>query len=236
MAKLSKRMQRAHGLVDQEKQYSMSEALAIIENYGKVASAKFDESVEVVLQFNLDTRQSDQMLRGAVPMPHGLGRNVKVVVLTSAEKLAAAKASGADLCGDVELIEDIKDGRVPLDFDVCIATPEIMPQLSKIGKILGPKGLMPNPKLGTVTDDVAAAVKSAKAGRAEYRTDKAGIVHAAVGKVSFIGQQLQENIKCLYSALLAAKPSGAKGSYVKGFYLSTSMGVSIRVDLDKIDV
>jgi large subunit ribosomal protein L1 len=236
MAKLGKRLKKARALVEIDKAYSMTEALGIMEQYGAIASAKFDESVEVAFLFNLDTRQSDQMLRGAVAMPHGLGKNVKVVVLTTTEKLSIAKASGADAYGDVELIEDIRDGKVPLDFDVCIATPDIMPQLSKIGKLLGPKGLMPNPKIGTVTDDIAGAVKSAKSGRAEYRTEKAGIVHAAVGKVSFTSQQLRENIKCLYDALIAAKPSGAKGVYVKGFYLSTSMGVSIKVDLDKIGV
>ncbi len=232
--KMSKRMKRAYSVVDVDRVYSMTQALDVVSQYSEVGAVKFDESVDVAVSFNLDTRQSDQMLRGAVPMPHGLGKAVKVLVFVSDDKLGIAKESGADLFGSMDLIEDIKVGKIALDFDVCISTSNMMPHLAKIGKILGPKGLMPNPKLGTVSDDVVGAVKLAKAGRAEYRTDKSGIVHASIGRISFSANNLMDNIKALYDVLIASKPSGVKGSYVKNFYLSTSMGPSIKVDINKI--
>jgi large subunit ribosomal protein L1 len=230
--KASKRIKKARELVIKDVQHSLDQALEIIAKYSADAKTKFDESVEVTMKLGVDPKQTDQMVRGAVAMPNGLGKSVRVAVFSKAERVKEAEKAGADVCGSEELIEEVKAGKI--DFDVCIATPDMMVQLSKLGKVLGPKGLMPNPKLGTVTDDIDGAVKRAKAGQVEYKTEKAGIVQAAVGKVSFTLKDLKENIIALYNAVLAAKPSGSKGTYMKDFYLSTSMGPSIRVDLGKI--
>ncbi|MDF3047446.1 MAG: rplA [Candidatus Midichloriaceae bacterium] len=230
--KASKRIRKARELVTKDAQHSLDQALEIIAKYSAEAKAKFDESVEVTMKLGVDPKQTDQMVRGAVAMPNGLGKSVRVAVFSKAERVKEAEKAGADVCGSEELIETVKAGKI--DFDVCIATPDMMVQLSKLGKVLGPKGLMPNPKLGTVTEDIEGAVKRAKAGQVEYKTEKAGIVQAAVGKVSFSVKDLKENIIALYSAVLAAKPSASKGTYMKDFYLSTSMGPSIRVDLGKI--
>ncbi|MCE2992568.1 MAG: 50S ribosomal protein L1 [Candidatus Jidaibacter sp.] len=230
--KASKRIKKARELVIKDVQHSLDQALEIIAKYSADAKTKFDESVEVTMKLGVDPKQTDQMVRGAVAMPNGLGKSVRVAVFSKAERVKEAEKAGADVCGSEELIEEVKAGKI--DFDVCIATPDMMVQLSKLGKVLGPKGLMPNPKPGTVTDDIDGAVKRAKAGQVEYKTEKAGIVQAAVGKVSFTLKDLKENIIALYNAVLAAKPSGSKGTYMKDFYLSTSMGPSIRVDLGKI--
>lgn len=228
----SKRARKAIELVDKEVDYSLDQALEILAKYSAEAKAKFDESVEVAMKLGVDPKQTDQMVRGAVAMPNGLGKSIRVAVFTNAERVKEAKEAGADVFGSDELIETVKGGKI--DFDICISTPDMMVQLSKLGKVLGPKGLMPNPKLGTVTEDIKAAVKRAKSGQVEYKTEKAGIVQAAVGKLSFSAKDLKENIIALYEAVLAAKPSGSKGNYMKNFYLTTSMGPSIRVDLSKI--
>ncbi len=232
MAKASKRFRKSSELVNSESKYSLDQALEIIGKYSEESKTKFDESVEAVFRLGVDPKQTDQMVRGAVAMPNGLGKEVRVAVFAKPERVKEAKEAGADLYGSDEFIDIVKGGKI--DFDVCIATPDMMGQLSKLGKVLGPKGLMPNPKLGTVTEDIKGAVKSVKAGQVEYKTEKSGIVHAAIGKVSFSAKALKENILALYEAVLNAKPSGAKGNYLKNFYLTPSMGPSIRVDLDKI--
>lgn len=232
VVKGSKRVRKASKLVNEAMEYSLDQALEILAKYSAEAKTKFDESVEVAIRLGVDPKQTDQMVRGAVAMPNGLGKSIRVAVVTNPERVKEAKEAGADVFGADELIEVIKGGKI--DFDICISTPDMMVKLSKLGKVLGPKGLMPNPKLGTVTEDIKAAVKVAKSGQVEYKTEKAGIVQAAVGKVSFSAKALKENIMALYEALLAAKPSGSKGNYMKNFYLTTSMGPSIRVDLSKI--
>lgn len=232
MAKKSKRIRNAQKLVDAAKVYTVEEGLDIFAQYAKDGFAtKFDETVECAISLGIDAKQSDQLVRGVVAMPSGLGKKVTVCVVTNADKVSVAEKAGADFAGSEDLIEKIKGGWV--DFDVCIATPDVMPQLSKLGKVLGPKGLMPNPKLGTVTEDIEKAVKAAKAGQVEYKTEKAGIVHAAFGKVSFTKDALLANLKALVSALQAAKPTSSKGVYFKRAYLSTTMGLSIAVDLNQ---
>ncbi len=228
----SKRTKKARKLVDKDMSYSLDEALDIFAKYNIEGKAKFDESVEIVMKLGVDPKQTDQMVRGAVAMPNGLGKTIRVAVFTNPERVKEAKEAGADIFGSEDLIDTVKGGKI--DFDICIATPDMMVQLSKLGKVLGPKGLMPNPKLGTVTDDIKAAVKIAKSGQVEYKTEKAGIVQASVGKLSFAIKDLKENIHAIYKAVLGAKPSGSKGTYMKDIYLSTSMGPSIRVDLNKI--
>ena len=226
-----KRLKGALEGVDLEKEYSLDQALSLLADYKK-SSVKFDESIDVAIRLGIDPRQSDQQIRGAVSMPNGLGKDIKVALVVAEDQLTNAQKAGADIVGSTDLMEKIKGGFT--DFDVCIATPSVMPQLSKFGKVLGPKGLMPNPKLGTVTDDVAGAVKAAKAGKVEYRAEKAGIVHASIGKLSFDAKSLKENMMELYKAILAAKPSSVKGSYVKGFVVSATMGPSIKLDLSTI--
>lgn len=228
----SKRLRKARELSNVELKYSLDEALEIMQKYTAANSAKFDESVDVAIRLGVDPKQGDQQVRGAVAMPNGLGKTIRVAVFAKPERVKDAKDAGADVYGSDDLVDIVKDGK--MDFDICIATPDMMGVLSKLGKVLGPKGLMPNPKLGTVTDDIKGAVKSAKAGQVEYKVEKAGIVHAAIGKASFSAKALKENIVALYEAVLAAKPSGAKGNYVKDFYISSSMGLSIRLDLEKI--
>lgn len=228
----SKRIRKARELSNPELKYSLDEALSVMEKYVASNKTKFDESLDVAIRLGVDPKQGDQQVRGAIEMPNGLGKTVRVAVFCKPERVKDAKSAGADVYGSDDFVEEVKNGK--MDFDVCIATPDMMGALSKLGKVLGPKGLMPNPKLGTVTDDIVGAVKSAKAGKVEYKVEKAGIVHAAVGKLSFSSKALKENVLALYNAVLAAKPSGAKGNYVKDFYISSSMGVSIRLDLEKI--
>jgi large subunit ribosomal protein L1 len=232
MTKASKRLRKARELVNSEDKYSLDKALEMVGKYAAEFKAKFDESVEVAIELGVDPKQTDQMVRGAVAMPNGLGKEVRVAVFAKPDRVNEAKDAGADVYGSEELIEAVKGGKI--DFDICIATPDMMGQMSKLGKVLGPKGMMPNPKLGTVTEDIKGAVKSVKAGQVEYKTEKAGIVHAAIGKISFSTKALKENILALYEAVLNAKPASSKGNYIRSFYLSSSMGLSIRVDLDKI--
>jgi large subunit ribosomal protein L1 len=231
-AKLSKkRKAMAAVFSDKKTEIGLDAALERLGEY-KDKFSKFDESVEVAFCLGVDPRHADQQVRGMVGMPSGLGRDVRVAVVCTPEKASEAKASGADLFGSEDLIDEIKKGNI--DFDVLIAEPAMMPKLGPCGRVLGPKGLMPNPKLGTVTPDFKAAVKNAKAGQVEFKVEKAGIVHAGIGKLSFGSAKLKDNILALYKAVNDAKPSGAKGVFMKKMYLTTSMGPSIKLDLAKI--
>ncbi|RZI46719.1 50S ribosomal protein L1 [Rickettsiales endosymbiont of Peranema trichophorum] len=229
MSKLSKRMKKATSLVEADKLYSLEEALSILKQYGVDAATKFNETVDIAIRLGVDPKHSDQIVRGIVPMPHGLGKKVRVLVFTDSARIKEAEGAGADIVGDEALIEEVKAGR--LDFDVCIATPGIMPKVGVLGKVLGPKGLMPNPKLGTVTENIEEGVKTFKAGQVEYKVEKAGLVHAGVGKLNFSLNDLKDNILALYNAVLGAKPSGAKGVYMRKMYISSTMGPAIPIDL-----
>jgi large subunit ribosomal protein L1 len=223
--KRGKRYNSAAEKVDRDKLHSLAEAIGLVK---EAANAKFDESVEVAANLNVDPKKADQQVRGTVVLPHGTGKSVKILVLTRGEKEKEAEEAGADFVGSNEFIDKIKDGWT--DFDVTIATPDMMGEVGKLGKILGPRGLMPNPKSGTVTFEVAKAVQEAKAGKVEYRVDKAGNIHVAVGKVSFGPEQLMENTRMLLGELVRAKPSAAKGQYIKSLTLSSTMGPGVRVD------
>jgi large subunit ribosomal protein L1 len=225
-AKLSKRKQARAGAVQPGKTYPVADAIAAVK---KLATAKFDESVDVAVNLGIDAKKSDQAVRGSVVMPAGPGKKVRVAVFTQGDKAEAARAAGADVVGLEDLAEKVKAGQ--LDFDVAIASPDAMRVVGQLGQILGPRGLMPNPKVGTVTPDVAGAVKNAKAGQVQYRTDKAGIVHCSIGRASFTAEQLQENLAALIDALNKAKPSGAKGVYLKKLSVASTMGPGVRVDL-----
>ncbi len=211
-------------LVDRTKKYTLAEAVALVK---KTAKAKFDETVEIHIRLNVDPKKSEQSVRGTVVMPHGLGKTKRVVVVAKGEKQREAKEAGADEAGDAELIEKLSKGW--LEFDVLVATPDAMKDLTKLGKVLGPKGLMPNPKSGTVTFEVARAVKELKAGRVEYKVDEYGIIHSILGKVSFPEKNLQANAQALIDAVLAAKPATVKGGYVRSVSLSSTMGPGIPV-------
>lgn len=232
-SKLSKRMQKAVALVDSTKTYSLSDALQKIKQYSTDCSTKIDETVELVFKLGIDPRQTDQAVRGAEVMPSGLGKAVKVAVFVPEEKVADAKKAGADIAGSDDLVELVKSGKVE-DFDVCIATPDMMGKVGLLGKVLGPKGLMPNAKLGTLTPDFAVAIKNVKAGQVSYKNEKGGIVHAGVGKISFSEEALKLNIIALYNAVLRSKPSTSKGIYMRGAYISTTMGPSIKLDLQSM--
>lgn len=221
-----KKATAAKALVDHNKVYELNEAISLVKS---ASFAKFDETVEVALMLGVDPKRSDQVVRGMVSMPRGTGKKLIVGVICKEDKAQDAKAAGADIVGGVELIDEIKKGVI--NFDRLIATPDMMGLLGAVAKILGPKGLMPNPKLGTVTLNVAEAVKNAKAGQVEFRAEKGGIVHAGVGKVSFVADSLQENICALVEAVVRAKPSGAKGSYIKKLYLSSTMGPGVQVNI-----
>ncbi len=225
MAKVSKRVQALKAKVDRTKLYSVDEALALVK---EAATAKFDESVDVAVNLGVDPRKSDQVVRGSVVMPRGTGKSVRVAVFCQGAAAEAAKAAGADIVGFDDLAAEVKGGR--MDFDVVIATPDAMKVVGQLGQILGPRGLMPNPKVGTVTPNVAEAVKNAKAGQVQYRTDKAGIIHATIGRASFEVDALRENLKALLEALNKAKPASAKGIYMKKVALSSTMGIGVRVD------
>lgn len=231
MAKLTKRAKAIKAAVDRSKMYPVDDAINLLKTVSKV---KFIESVDVAINLGVDPRKSDQVVRGATVLPHGTGKSVRVAVFTAGNNAEAAKAAGADIVGMDDLAAEIKGGR--MDFDVVIASPDAMRVVGTLGQILGPRGLMPNPKVGTVTADVAQAVKNAKAGQIQYRTDKAGIIHATVGKVSFEPQQLRENLETLLSALKKAKPSTAKGQYMKKISLSTTMGPGIAVDQASLNI
>jgi large subunit ribosomal protein L1 len=211
--------------VDRSKLYSVQEAVELAK---QIAYAKFDETVEVDMWLGVDPRKADQMVRGTVVLPHGLGKNKRVVVIAGADKLTEARDAGADEVGGEDIVNRIKGGW--LDFDALIATPDMMRQVGQLGKILGPRGLMPNPKTGTVTADVARAVSETKAGKVEFRVDKTGVIHAPVGKVSFEAQKLSENAKALIDAVMRAKPQTAKGKYVKNATMSTTMGPGIKLN------
>jgi len=225
MAKLSKRIKALREKLEAGKQYSLAEALKLLKDS---ASAKFDESVEVAINLGVDPRKSDQVVRGSTVLPKGSGKTVKVAVFADGDNAKQAQAAGADYVGMQDLAEQIEGGL--MDFGVVIATPEAMPLVGKLGKILGPRGLMPNPKTGTVTKDVKQAVENAKGGQIRYRTDKNGIIHCAIGKVSFDEASLKENLEALLNDLNRAKPSSAKGIYMKKVSLSTTMGPGIVVD------
>ena len=225
MAKRSKRYQEAAALIEKGKAYPIEEAVALVKQTSKVG---FDASVDVAFNLGVDPRHADQQLRGAVVLPHGTGKSKKVLVVSNnAAKLEEAKEAGADIVAGKEILDEIKKGW--LDFEVMIATPDMMAELGKLGRILGPKGLMPNPKTGTVTMDLARAVKETKAGKVTYRTDKEGNIHLPIGRVSFEEEKLVENFKTVYDLLIKIKPSAAKGTYMKNIVVTTTMGPAIKV-------
>lgn len=223
---IGKQLKSAKEKVDRNLTYQLEEALTMIK---EASFAKFDETVDLTVRLGVDPRKADQMVRGAVVLPNGLGKNVRVLVFAKGEKAAEATEAGADFVGGDDLVEKIKGGW--FDFDTAIATPDMMGTVGKIGKLLGPRGLMPNPKVGTVTFELGRAVQEAKSGKVEYRVEKAGIIHAPVGKVSFDVVKLQENVLSLMDALMKAKPSTAKGSYLKKVSLSSTMGPGVNIDI-----
>jgi large subunit ribosomal protein L1 len=225
LPKLSKRMKTVRGKVDRTKTYSVDEALALVK---ETAVAKFDESVDVAVNLGVDAKKSDQTVRGSVVLPAGTGKKVRVAVFTQGDKAKVAKDAGADIVGFDDLAAKVKEGF--MDFDVVIASPDAMKVVGGLGQILGPRGLMPNPKVGTVTPDVATAVKNAKAGQVQYRTDKGGIVQCTIGRASFAPEQLKTNLIALIEALNKAKPQGTKGVYLKKVSVSSTMGAGVRVD------
>jgi large subunit ribosomal protein L1 len=225
MAKLSKRTQAARATVDRNKLYPLADALALVKQN---ATAKFDESIDVAVNLGIDAKKSDQLVRGAVVLPAGTGKTVRVAVFAQGPKAEEAKAAGADIVGFDDLAAAVKGGT--MDFDICIATPDAMKVVGALGQVLGPRGLMPNPKVGTVTMDVTTAVKNAKAGQVQYRTDKGGIVQCTIGRASFSPEALQQNLAALIEALQKAKPAAAKGQYLKKVSLSSTMGAGVRVD------
>ncbi|UYO93715.1 50S ribosomal protein L1 [Pollutimonas sp. M17] len=226
MAKLSKRAAAIAAKIDRNKFYPVSEALALVK---ETATAKFDESIDVAVQLGIDPKKSDQLVRGSVVLPAGTGKSVRVAVFAQGEKAEAAKAAGADIVGMEDLADTIKGGQI--DFDILIASPDTMRIVGALGQVLGPRGLMPNPKVGTVTPDVATAVKNAKAGQVQYRTDKAGIIHATIGRASFGVEQLQTNLAALVDALNKARPTAAKGVYLRKLAVSSTMGGGARVEI-----
>jgi large subunit ribosomal protein L1 len=222
----AKKLKEAKAKIDRTRAYSVEEAIALVK---ETAFAKFDETVDLCVRLGVDPRKADQMVRGAVVMPNGLGKTVRVLVFAKGEKAQEAQAAGADYVGADDLVAKIQEGW--FDFDTAIATPDMMGTVGKIGKLLGPRGLMPNPKVGTVTFDVGRAVSEAKSGKVEYRVEKAGIIHAPVGKVSFDVEKLHGNIVALMDALIKAKPSTAKGTYLKKVCISSTMGPGINIDV-----
>ncbi len=229
MAKLSKKYKEALAKFDPEQVYSVEEAIKLAK---ETSTVNFDASVEVAFRLGIDTRKNDQQIRGAMVLPNGTGKTQRVLVFAKGEKAKEAEDAGADFVGEQELISKINDGW--FDFDVIVATPDMMGQVGRLGRVLGPKGLMPNPKTGTVTMDVAKAVEEIKAGKVEYRAEKAGIVHSAIGKVSFDADKLVENFRALNEQLAKAKPASSKGVYFKSVTLSTTMGPGIKVDLNEV--
>ena len=226
MAKLAKRIQKTREGVDANVLYDLSAAIAMVKER---AIAKFDETIEVAMNLGVDPRHADQMVRGVVNLPNGTGRTVRVAVFARGAKADEATAAGADIVGAEDLVEIVQSGKI--EFDRCIATPDMMPLVGRLGKVLGPRGMMPNPKVGTVTMDVKGAVAASKGGAVEFRVEKAGIIHAGVGKASFDAKALEENIKAFADAVIKAKPAGAKGNYLKKVAISSTMGPGVRIEL-----
>jgi large subunit ribosomal protein L1 len=229
MAKLTKRMTKVREGLDRSTAYRLAEAVKLIKER---AAAKFDETVEVAVNLGVDPRHADQMVRGVCMLPHGSGRNVRVAVFAKGDKAEEARKAGAEVVGAEDLVEAVQRGEI--NFDRAIATPDMMPLVGRLGKILGPRGLMPNPKVGTVTQEVAGAVTAAKGGAVEFKVEKAGIVHAGVGKVSFSEDAIADNVKALVDAVIKAKPAGAKGTYLKQVALSSTMGPGVKVELGSV--
>ncbi|MCP9916396.1 50S ribosomal protein L1 [Cyanobium sp. ATX 6F1] len=225
MPKISKRLSALHAQVE-DRVYTPEEAVQLVKD---TATAKFDETIEAHVRLGIDPKYTDQQLRTTVALPNGTGQNIRIAVIARGEKVAEAKAAGADLAGDDELVDAIAAGQ--MDFDLLIATPDMMPKVAKLGRVLGPRGLMPNPKAGTVATDLAGAIKEFKAGKLEFRADRTGIVHVRFGKASFSVEKLLENLKALQETIDRQKPSGAKGRYWKSLYLSSTMGPSVQVDV-----
>lgn len=226
MAFVGKRLKAAHKLIDPATAYPLDQAVSVVKQN---ATSKFDETVEIAMNLNIDTRKADQNLRGTVLLPHGTGKTLRVAVFARGDKAKEAEAAGADIVGAEDLAEKIQAGE--MNFDRCIATPDLMVLVGRLGKVLGPRGLMPNPKLGTVTPNVAEAVKAAKGGQVEFRAEKAGIVHAGIGKASFPAEQLVDNARAFVAAINRSKPSGAKGTYIKKVSLSSTMGPGIKLEI-----
>ena len=229
MAKHGKKYLANREKVDSQKKYSLTEAIELLKS---MELAKFDESLDVAVRLGVDPRHADQMVRGAVVLPHGTGKSVRVLVFAKGEKEMEAKEAGADFVGGDDMAKKITDGW--LDFDKAVATPDMMGVVGKLGRILGPRGLMPNPKVGTVTFDIARAVRDIKAGKVDFRVEKAGIIHAPVGRISFSAEQLIENVSTLVETLNRLKPASSKGNYMRGFALSTTMGPAVRVDISSL--
>ncbi|MDZ3836937.1 MAG: 50S ribosomal protein L1 [Rhodospirillales bacterium] len=229
MAKKSKRLRSAYDGIEPDASYDLADAIELIRER---ASAKFDETIEVALGLGVDPRHADQMVRGVVSMPHGTGKTLRVAVFAKGDKAAEATAAGADVVGAEDLMQQIQGGEI--NFDRCIATPDMMGIVGRLGKILGPRGLMPNPKLGTVTQDVAGAVSAAKAGQVEFRVEKAGIIHGGVGKASFPAEKIDANVRAFVDAVIKAKPSGVKGTYLQRAAISSTMGPGIKVNIASI--
>lgn len=225
MAKKGKKLVEAAKKVNREQLYSAEEAIALAK---ETSTTKFDATVEVAFRLGIDTRKNDQQIRGAVVLPNGTGKTQRVLVFAKGEKLKEAEAAGADYAGDAEFVTKIQQGW--FDFDVIVATPDMMGEVGKLGRVLGPKGLMPNPKTGTVTFDVTKAVQDIKAGKVEYRADKAGIIHAPIGKVSFDNEKLIENFNTIFETIQKAKPAAAKGTYMKSVNVTTTMGPAVKID------
>ena len=229
MARKAKRMQKVYDGLDRTAALDLDQAIKELKSRHSV---KFDETVEIAMNLGIDPRHADQTLRGAVTLPHGTGKAVRVAVFARGDKAKEAEAAGADVVGAEDLAEQVQQGKI--EFERCIATPDMMPIVGRLGKILGPRGLMPNPKLGTVTNDVDEAVKAAKGGQVQFRAERAGIVHAGVGKLSFSEEQLAENVRAFVGAITRNKPSGAKGTYIKRVALTSTMGPGIRVDASSL--
>ncbi len=226
MGKVGKRLKGAYEAIDREAVYDVAEAVKMVKEQ---AQAKFDETVEISVNLGIDPRHADQMVRGVVTLPNGTGKSVRVAVFAKGDKAQEAADAGADLVGAEDLAEKVKKGEI--DFDRCIATPDMMGVVGRLGKILGPRGLMPNPKLGTVTAEIAKTVQAVKGGQVEFRAEKAGIVHAGIGKASFTEQALVENVRAFYDVILRNKPSGAKGTYVKKVSISSTMGAGLKLEI-----
>jgi large subunit ribosomal protein L1 len=229
MATAGKRLKAARQGIDRLKLHGLDEAVKLVKERAK---AKFDETIEIAMNLGVDPRHADQMVRGVCNLPNGTGRTVRVAVFARGDKADEARKAGADVVGAEDLVTEVQGGTI--NFDRCIATPDMMPLVGRLGKVLGPRGLMPNPKVGTVTMDVAAAVEAAKGGAVEFRVEKAGIIHAGVGKASFTEKALAENIRAFADAVIKAKPSGAKGTYLKSISLSSTMGIGVRIEVGAI--